>query len=365
MIEYVNDAWPLITFIIGIIFTASPILWRALRVQSGYKLSGKYLSRFEDAEDGEHLIQKSTCTIRQFGGNVWFKDQTESGRSWTLRGELDKNGRILGRYGADQLEDSGVGVFYFSVARKPELPVKMCRLEGFWAGYDHAGKSDLLSGGYFMSPVIQAKLKQVKVQDTSRVISLMKNLNIDAFNQDISQALRVADETLGRGYVSNSNFKINYGKPVILGAWLDSELAGFMIAFLLKKGMAREVVYEGHDSVDISIDVSLADEDGTLGVIKTVGVEPKFQGHGVGTALIRETEKRLKKMGARTVVVPAWQNGEEKINIGGVISHLGYAVESKIEGFWEADCDAGAFSCPEGRPGGRCVCSAVFFSKNI
>lgn len=365
VIEYLNDLWPLITFFIGIVFTASPILWRALRFQSGYKLSGRYLSRFEDIENGEHITQKSTCRIRQLGGNIWFNDKTESGRSWTLKGEIDKNGRILGRYGADQFDDTGVGVFYFSTARKPTSPVKLCYLDGFWAGYDHAGKENLLTGGYFMAPQLSPKIKKLKARDASRVISMMEKLSITHINEEIAQALRVADETLGKGYVSSKNFDINYGSPVILGAWKGNEFAGFIIAFLLKKGAAREIVFEGDQNVEISTDVMLADEDGVLGVIKTVGVAPNLQGHGIGTTLISQTEKQLKKLGARTIVIPAWENGDGNINIGGVVTHLGYRLESKIEGFWKADCDAGNFNCPEGRPGGRCVCSAVFFSKNL
>ena len=54
----------------------------------------------------------------------------------------------------------------------------------------------------------------------------------------------------------------------------------------------------------ISVDITHADKAGFLGVIKTIGVSPQRQGHGIDVALFKEAESRLKENGVKLILVP-------------------------------------------------------------
>lgn len=156
-----------------------------------------------------------------------------------------------------------------------------------------------------------------------------------------------------------------YGRPALLSAYVDGSFAGFSISYLLQAGKFQEVVLEGHPLPPSINDVLYADNLGTLGVLKTVAVDPSLQGRGVGTALIKEGEKRLSKVGASLIVVPAWERADGNLNIGGVLEHLGYTSSAKIEYFWKQDCDAGSFVCPERTKCKECVCHVILFRKAV
>ncbi len=52
-------------------------------------------------------------------------------------------------------------------------------------------------------------------------------------------------------------------------------------------------------------------EDGPVGWVEVVGVDPEFQGQGIGTALGNEALRRLRRRGAKRVkTLVAWDAGE-------------------------------------------------------
>jgi len=335
---------------------------RQIHLNRKYQITGRYLSKFEDENADGRFVAKSTHRIKQRGGRFIGTDEHSDGRIWRLEGRIFSGGRLGGVYFAELADDDGVGSFYFSK--------EGADLKGWWGGYDHRNKTTT-TGRYILTRKASPKLRKLNRSQAPEMARLIETNEIfwmgPPSETDVESAVAISEQTLGPDYISKQSFDIPYGKPVCLGARdEDSDaLIGFCIAYLLKADKFRSVVMEGHAVSARSAEIEHADAAGRLGVIKTVAVSPAVQGRGVGTELVQAAEDRLKQFGATAIVVPAWERGEGRLNIGGVLDHLGYEEWLKAPHFWRTGCDSGSFACPERRPDSPCVCNMRLYRKSV
>ena len=113
------------------------------------------------------------------------------------------------------------------------------------------------------------------------------------------------------------------------------------------------------NKVKLSTDIVYAYKNQKLAVLKSIVVDPKFQGYGVGTRLVEESTRHLKISGAEAFISIAWTSSKGT-HIGGIYANLNFVQLDKVEKFWSKDSEANEYSCPEcGTP--PCQCSAVIY----
>jgi GNAT superfamily N-acetyltransferase len=95
-----------------------------------------------------------------------------------------------------------------------------------------------------------------------------------------------------------------------------------------------------------------------LGVIKTIAVSEEAQGKGLGSLIFSELEDRLRLIGAKRFLLPAWKDCKG-IRIGRLADKKGYKQFVEINHFWKDDCDNQRFQCISRTD--SCICSVVFY----
>jgi GNAT superfamily N-acetyltransferase len=136
---------------------------------------------------------------------------------------------------------------------------------------------------------------------------------------------------------------------------------GFATARKLGKGMLR-LLLKMEEPLPVPQDVAECDDVGAVGVIQSIAVDPEFQGRGMGTKLLAQSEKMISAEACSVALVPAWKY-DGTVGIHGILNKAGYQEWVEIKEYWKEDCDRGAFLCPK-RTGG-CVCSVVFYRKTL
>jgi len=293
---------------------------------------GEYITYFEDIESGQPVTATSISKLEQKGLRVFGKTTQTDGRTWNLNGNIVGPGHIAGVYSADADYDEGVGSFY--------LKVNGDNLEGMWSGYDHENKSTA-SGRY-----IFRKKASISI--------------LTARNEDITSILDFSSHLFGEGYVDDVRNLINDKKAVALVAVENGDIVGFILGKLCMRDEAKILV---NSLEKLPADLENSDKEGTLGIIKTLGVTSSRQGHGIGEALFSSAESRLKKLGAKTIIIPAWKNGNI-VNIDGLLKHFSYNHFLSDSDYWKGNCENGKFRCPS-KSGGKCVCSVEFYKKSL
>ena len=297
-----------------------------------FPIAGEYLTYFEDIEDGQLVTITSVTHIKQKGSRIIGKNTLPDGRSWTIDGNIVGTGHVAGVYSADATYDDGVGSFY--------LKINGDNLDGMWSGYDNENKTTA-SGRYFFK-----KKAQVNISE--------------ALDSDIPSILNLSIPLFGEGYVKDVSDYIHNKDGVALVAREKDKVVGYTLAKRCEKNDLDNVF--GTDE-KISVDIKHADKEGSLGLIKTIGVSPQRQGHGIGELLFRETDSRLKAKGAKIVVVPGWDDNG-KTNVEGLMKHFDYSPFMFDPEYWKERCEQEEFQCPN-KKGAECVCGITFFKKSL
>ncbi len=78
-------------------------------------------------------------------------------------------------------------------------------------------------------------------------------------------------------------------------------------------------------------------EPGRVGHIISIAIDPKYRGLGLGKALMKELERRLRSYGVNTVKLEVSVNNHIAINL---YKSLGYKVVKRISGYYPDGSDA-------------------------
>lgn len=304
-------------------------LYNRKRIESRFPVSGDYISFYEDIIDGQKVVAPSESRIIQRGASLKITTKDPNERSWTLSGTIMQGGHVSGVYSADAVYDDGVGSFYLKISKDA--------LDGMWNGYDHENKMTN-SGRYWFRRFLPASIVPYE----------------KSFLNDI---LHTSANAFGYGYIDTDAIK-NDSCNFALVAIVRGEFAGFCFGRRLPIGSLPDLLKMSPGI--LPDDVRVSDSSGTLGIMKTIAIRRKYQGHGVGSRLVKAAEESLVKLGCECILVPAW-SVEGKTPIENILLTKDYAKWVTNEGYWKASCEAQEFKCISYN--GKCRCSVTFFRK--
>lgn len=333
MVEFLGVAWEniLVGLMGGFIVSGIFLIGRKANewlIQRRFPVAGAYITKFEDEEGGNKYMATAPATLEQHGRKITGTTIMGS-REWILQGELSPSGYIHGVYFAKDPVDKGLGNFFLRIYNDR-------RMIGLWSGYDSVNDS-ITSGRYTFLPV----------RDTVTTRPGTAG--------DLLSVLRIADDQLGEGYVSEEFFikADESDRSFIKVAEMDGRIVGFAIGLIWEPNEIRELV-----RVPIPRHLSLADQ---VGVVKTVAVSPAQHGHGIGTRLTDSCLAEFRSRGVRAVCSVAWKRGKQ-INLKGVLERQGFLPFAEVPDYWREESLEEDFECPEcGAP--PCRCSAVMYSQ--
>lgn len=339
MIDILNNFFEFNSFfsewlsgIIGALFAGIVlIISKAIRhfyLNKKYPIKGDFIAYYEDISGGQKCTLSAPTTIHQKGLDIKGKTTFELGKTWILEGKIS-DGNVYGIYHAESPNDSGKGNFFLQINATGDL-------DGIWSGYDHENKL-ITSGHYLFKRIPKIQIKSITESYHGSVLALSSRL-------------------LGKGYLPDIP-QLDKNKTVLLVALSSKKFIGFAYARITEKDDLNVILK--NRTIDIPPDLKLADERGTLGLLKTVCVEPENQGRGVATILIKECLNNLVTLGAETFICIAWKSSAG-VQIGGVLSKLGFREWITLDKFWAEESISQNFSCPVcGNP--PCNCSAVIY----
>ena len=332
MLEISHIITAVIATIIATIFLGI-VNWLIQKYKSKkFPVCGEYITYFDEIKQGQLVTTTSISKLKQKGMRVFGKTTQADRKSWNLEGNIVGSGHITGVYSANEKYDEGVGSFYLKIIDD--------NLEGFWSGYDNKNKFPA-SGKY-----IFRKKAYINI--------------LTARNEDITKILDFSSPLFGEGYVDDVRDLINNKNSVALVAVENGDIVGFILGKLCVPDEAKTLI---NSSEKLPADLENSDKEGALGIIKTLGVASSRQGHGIGGSLFSNAESRLKKLGAKTIIIPAWKSGNI-VNIGGLLNQFSYNHFLSDLDYWKSDCEEGKFRCPS-KSGEKCVCSVEIYKKSL
>jgi len=101
-------------------------------------------------------------------------------------------------------------------------------------------------------------------------------------------------------------------------------------------------------------------DDGMVGHIRLVAVDPTWRRRGVATALVRELVGRCEALGVTSHLTYAWVHGADgTAPMAGVLAESGFSLSQRIEGFYSGVVDASCPACGQA----PCVCPADLYLR--
>ncbi len=302
-----------------------------LKVRKRFKISGEYMSFYEDVEDGRVVMRRAPVMLKSFLGKIWGKTWFGGSQAWSIQAKLYGKKRIVGTYFAKSNIDDGIGNFFLNV-------VDSNTLEGFWSGFDNANNT-ITTGKYIFKRLYKGySIRKATVSDFASVI-------------------KIADQQLGDGYLTKERLEKTLNKDLTDEILVAVENAtGLIIGFSLYKHVSHQTavnIAKGHSLRNMMF----AKE---IGYIATVATKEEFKHLGIATALIEKSINAMKEKGVSCFISTAWKHSGI-INIGSVLENSGFVKEIEIPKYWYESSLRDGFMCPQ--CGNPCTCSCVLYTK--
>ncbi len=303
----------------------------ASSISKKINLSGDYITIYEDVEDGRVVVRKAPATLNQHGKRVSGHTAFSPNQSWVIKGSIYNQKRIAGMYYAKDVLDEGFGTFFLEIKSNDIL-------SGFWSGYDNVNQM-VTSGRY----LFRRKLTTIATRPMQR--------------RDIPEVCDIANEQLGKGYVSESQLAEHLlaADASLCICAVDkrtSKVVGFSISKMLDSAEECEA---GKDLLDLKY----ADK---IGYLKTIAVDKEYAGYGVGSQLVDASIKVLVARKATFLVSTAWKHSGI-INIGNILERFGFVNKLEVANYWYESSLKEGYSCPQ--CGNPCYCSCVVYTKKV
>lgn len=193
----------------------------------------------------------------------------------------------------------------------------------------------------------------------------MSNVSIAAIGQNagsVEQAMAVMQAGLGAEFITRDGF-LRYAAPPTRGPFRQALVAlddatqrvlGVLTIEIVGAQALRASFLDSYDLVRGDEDVRLL-RPARTGLIKSIVVDPAYQGRGIATQLIRHGVQALAERGAEHCYSLAWESKQYGCHLCSVLTALGFRTVWRIERFWYQDSLAQGYSCVLcGRP---CTCA--------
>ena len=294
------------------------------------RLSGDYITLFEDEDNGRIVIRKAPAHLRIFGNRVFGKTSFGASTSWIIKGRIHKKKRITGLYYAKSVLDDGFGTFYLEV-KSPSI------MDGYWCGYDNINNK-VFCGKYIFRKIYREYLiRQIQEFDFPRIVY-------------------ISDKQLGKNYVSSELLEdAATGEQSFCLVAADKKTKqpiGFSICMIIDYEKVKEIC-KGKTIKELK-------NSQRIGCIKTVVVDKTYEGFGIATKLVEECIAKMKSKGCNCFISTAWKHCGI-INISNVLRKSGFEKSIEIPNYWYEDSIKEGYLCPQ--CGNPCHCSCVVYIK--
>lgn len=294
------------------------------------RISGDYITLFEDEDNGRIVIRKAPATLRSFGNRVTGITSFGSSFSWKIKGRIHKKKRITGLYYARSVLDDGFGTFFLEV-KSPSI------LEGYWCGYDNAN-GKVFSGKYIFKKIYKDyTIRNIKKSDYPRIIHISEmRLGKDYVTGDLLEKALKSDECF----------------CLIAADKRTDQPIGF--------SFCKYIDYEKTKELCNGDDINVLRHCDRIGYIKTVVVDKDYEGFGIATKLVADCILKMKELKYDCFVSTAWKHGGT-INIAHVLEKNGFVKTMDIPNYWYEDSLKEGYLCPQ--CGNPCHCSCVIYAR--
>lgn len=307
----------------------TPVYDKKLRKR--FKISGEYMSFYEDVEDGRVVMRKAPVVLKNFLGRISGKTWFGGAQAWNIHAKMYGNKRLVGTYFAKSNLDDGIGNFFLNV-------VDANTLEGFWSGYDNAN-STITTGKYvFRRRYDGYSIRRANVSDFPSVI-------------------KIADVQLGDDYLTKERLQKTLDKDLTDEILVAVENAtDSVVAFCLYKQISYDEatkICQGNKLRNLMFAEN-------IGYVATVATKEEFKHLGIATALVKRCLDDLRNDGVTCFISTAWKHAGIT-NIASVLESHGFIREFEMPKYWYESSLREGYSCP--RCGNPCTCSCVLYTK--
>lgn len=307
--------------------------------QDLFPVSGTFVTEFEDLEDGLPVLRRATTVLRQKGTEVFgLTTELGSGRSWHLKGSVERGGFLHGAYTADDPHDAGRGTFFFSIGTEEG------ELDGLWAGYD-SRISGIAGGRYRLRRRPDLELRKATPDDAAAIVALLGGALGERYVRLEQIRALLADENRGAAGVAVSQ---------------SGELVGAVTSSWLRPSELRDHLPAGQEGLVEELD--FLEYHARAGHIEAVAVAPAYRGRGLATQLVERAVGTLEDGGATAVISFGWE-AEGQCAIAGILQSQGFGLARRVENFWGRDNQEEDYDCPS--CGDRCRCAGLVFSRPL
>jgi len=179
---------------------------------------------------------------------------------------------------------------------------------------------------------------------------------IKLFPKDIVLAKEIVEifsESLGFNYITRkeiTNILNNKTDKILLAAFMNHNMVGVRIIKILNQ---KEI----NDFNQVIKPQKLPHHK--IGMLVSSAVRKCFRQQGIGTSMIYEGIKELKKMGCSVYVATAWDSGQQKSSTA-LLEKFNFKKIKVLKNYWKEKSIVQNFECPVcGKP--PCTCTAVFY----
>lgn len=166
----------------------------------------------------------------------------------------------------------------------------------------------------------------------------------------------IADAELGKGYLQVQALT----QPDCLVRVARQQ--GMIIGFVLAEYSAIDVFKQRYPQLAERVDLTnLA--AASIGVVRTLAVMDRHQGHGVGSGLLAVACELLVDNGVACIVMPGWQS-RRGANIQPLAHKAGFDNAGTLARYWYAASLRDGFACPVCGPP-PCECGVMLFVKRV
>jgi ribosomal protein S18 acetylase RimI-like enzyme len=173
---------------------------------------------------------------------------------------------------------------------------------------------------------------------------------------DFTEVLALSDKLLGKNYLETVDLStyLNSSDKAAMVATFNQELAGFILLHTVTLSELLEMSVCDHDWF-----ISQYSNTKTIGVLKTIAVDPTWKNKGIATALTHEGIKYL-KLKNRAIISMCWDQKEDT-PFAHVLVKCGFQLIRTIPSYWSEDSLNKEYGCKICGPP-PCLCNAMIFS---